>query len=77
MQITTLPTFTIRPATERDADALERLATLDSQEPVAPPALIGEIDGDPAAVLSLVDGRAVADPFRRTDTLVAVLREAA
>jgi hypothetical protein len=73
----TPPTFTIRPATARDADALQHIATLDSQEPVAAPALIGEIDGTPAAALSLADGRAVADPFRRTAQLVAVLRLAA
>lgn len=35
--------------------------------------LPGEIAGCPAAALSLTDGRVVADPFRRTDHLVACL----
>ena len=34
----------------------------------------GDLAGIPAAALSLSDGRVVADPFRRTDHLVASLR---
>jgi hypothetical protein len=52
----------------------ERLAELDSQRPLTGPALVGEIDGRPAAAISLADGRLVADPFQHTAALVAQLR---
>jgi hypothetical protein len=61
-------------ATEDHADALRRLAELDSRAPLAGRVLIGEIAGSPAAALSLGDDRVIADPFRRTDHLVARLR---
>jgi hypothetical protein len=66
--------YVIRPATEDDQRALQRLAELDGQRPFAGPALIGEIDGRPAAAVSLFEGRVVADPFQRTDVLRQVLR---
>jgi hypothetical protein len=66
--------YVIRTARPRDAETLERLAALDSEAPIAAPALIGEIHGKPAAALSLVDGRMVADPFQRTAHLAAHLR---
>ena len=46
-------TYVIRPATDDDQPALEALAELDSQRPLHRPALIGEIDGRPAAAISL------------------------
>ena len=46
----------------------------DSQRPLTGPALVGEIDGRPAAAISLTDGRLVADPFQHTAALVAHLR---
>jgi hypothetical protein len=61
----------IRQATEQDQRALEQLAELDSQRPLAGPALIAEAYGLPAAAISLADGRVVADPFTNT----AVLRQ--
>lgn len=64
----------IRFATDEDGDALRRLAESDSQKPLDGRVLIGQIDGTPAAALSLQDGRSVADPFERTDHLVANLR---
>jgi hypothetical protein len=67
-------TYVIRMTTDEDARALRRLGELDSQPPLAGRALIGEIDGTPAAALSLGDGRVTADPFRRTEDLVAFLR---
>lgn len=67
-------TYMIRMTTDEDARALRRLGELDSQPPLAGRALIGEIDGTPAAALSLGDGRVTADPLRRTDHLVACLR---
>ena len=67
-------TYKFRLATEDDADALRRLAELDSRAPLAGRVLIGELAGSPAAALSLDDDRVVADPFRRTDHLVACMR---
>src|SRR3954466_15991278 len=67
-------THIIRPATADDDGALERLAGLDSQRPIASPALIGERDGRAVAAISLADGRVVADPFVPTAQLIAVMR---
>jgi hypothetical protein len=66
--------YVIRQATEQDEHALHRLAGLDSQRRISGPALIGEIDGVPAAAVSLTDGRTVADPFQPTDVLRQLLR---
>jgi hypothetical protein len=63
----------IRPATDDDRGRIGRIAELDSSLPIDGPALIGEIDGIAVAVLSLEDGRVVADPFRRTADLVALM----
>ena len=65
--------YVIRQATIDDQRVLERLAGLDSQRPLRGPALIGEIDGTPAAAISMADGRVVADPFKLTVDLVPVL----
>jgi hypothetical protein len=65
--------YVIRHATIDDRSTLERLAALDSQPPLTGDALIGEIDGIPAAAVSLADGRVVADPFKPTAHLVPVL----
>ena len=66
--------YTIHSATEADEQHLLRLSILDSQRELTGPALIGEIDGKPAAAMSLADGRIVADPFAPTEALVAHLR---
>jgi hypothetical protein len=66
--------YNIRRASDEDAAALGRIAELDSQGPISTNALIGEIDGSPAAAISLVSGRVVADPFRPTAELAAHLR---
>jgi hypothetical protein len=65
---------TIRPATKEDLRSLHELAQLDSQRPLGGRILIGEIDGRPAAAISLNDGRVVADPFQRTVQLTQSLR---
>ena len=65
--------YVIRQATPNDQGVLERLAALDGQKPLSGRALIGEIDGVPAAAVSLADGRVVADPFKLTVDLVPVL----
>jgi hypothetical protein len=64
----------IRIETDPDADVLRRLAALDEERPLQAPALIGHVAGVPAAALSLVDGRAVADPFIHTEVVRVALR---
>jgi hypothetical protein len=66
--------FTIRPAQPSDDPTLRWLARLAAQPAVPRPALIGDIDGLPAAAISVADGRVVADPHRRTAALAAGLR---
>jgi hypothetical protein len=64
----------IRPAVADDAQSLRELAELDSQRPLTTPALVGELDGRPAAAISMADGRVVADPFKPTAKLTPLLR---
>lgn len=64
----------IRPAYPDDHAVLSRLASLDSQRPLAAPTLVAERDGRILAALSAADGRAIADPFAPTADLVALLR---
>jgi hypothetical protein len=69
-------TLTIRMAVPADAEALRRLAQLDSAPPPAPvPMLVAEVGGELRAALPLDGGRAIADPFRRTVELIAILTE--
>jgi hypothetical protein len=71
-------TLTIRMAVPADAQALGRLAQLDSAPPPAPvPMLVAEVGGELHAALPLRGGPAIADPFRPTADLVAVLTERA
>jgi hypothetical protein len=65
--------YVIREATDTDEHALRWLAELDGQRPLSSPALVGEIDGSPAAAVSLTDGRVIADPFRPTSVLTQIL----
>jgi hypothetical protein len=66
--------YVVRQANEDDERALHRLAELDGQRPFSGPALIGEIDGLPAAAVSLFEGRVIADPFQPTTVLRQVMR---
>jgi hypothetical protein len=66
--------YVIRRATDGDEVELRRLAELDGQRPLTGPALVGEIDGKPAAAVSAIDGRVIADPFQQTAVLRQVLR---
>lgn len=70
--------ITIRFAYPDDAAALRRLAALDSQ-PVPPGRLlVAEVAGELWAALSVTaEARAIADPFRHTAELVALLHERA
>jgi hypothetical protein len=66
--------YVLRLATEHDAADLRRLAQLDSARPLTGRILIGELDGAPAAAVSLKTNRAVADPFLPTADLRIHLR---
>jgi hypothetical protein len=66
--------YVIRRALDDDAPALRQLADLDSQSPIGGDALIGEIDGRPAAAISLAEGHVIADPFQFTGQLSAMLK---
>jgi hypothetical protein len=69
--------MTIRLAVAEDTFAVARLAALDSTDVPDGPLLIGLVDDEPWAVLALEGGAAVADPFRRSAEVVALLRERA
>jgi hypothetical protein len=63
----------IRYALAEDGAALRRLAALEGRTPPQPPLLVAEVGGEVHAALSLWDGQAIADPFRRTQALVELL----
>ena len=67
------PPVTIRHAFPDDSLVLLRLAELDSAQPLVAPVLVAEVDGDVLAAVSLRDGALIADPFHRTQALVALL----
>lgn len=75
---TSAEALTIRMAVRVDEAALRRLALLDSAPPPRPvPMLLAEVGGELRAALPLDGGPAIADPFRRTAELVAILAERA
>jgi hypothetical protein len=65
--------MTIRMAAREDADALVRLAALDSARPLAGPVLLAERDGVPLAAVSLEAGAVTADPFQHSADAVRLL----
>ena len=66
------PTVVIRAARGSDGDRLAQLARLDSQRPLAGEILVAEQGGELVAALGA--DRVIADPFRPTADLVALLR---
>jgi hypothetical protein len=64
----------IRYACQDDGAAVRCLAALDSASVPAAPLLVGEVDGELRAAMSLVDSAVIADPFRPTVALVELLR---
>jgi hypothetical protein len=66
------PTVVIRAARGSDGAVLENLARMDSQRPVSGDVLVAEQDG--VIVAAIAGDRAIADPFRPTAELVALLR---
>jgi hypothetical protein len=69
--------LTLRYATPADAEAIDSLAQLDSRRAPRGLVLLAEVDGAPWGAVSLDDGQVVADPFRPTGELVALLTERA
>ena len=66
--------YIIRLATPADAAALRRLAALDEVKPLTGRVLIGEIDAEAAAALSLKTNATIADPFQATENLRVHMR---
>ncbi|PZS09666.1 MAG: hypothetical protein DLM64_10125 [Solirubrobacterales bacterium] len=64
---------TLRFAFPDDAQALARLAALDSSGSPTPQVLLAEVDGELRAALSLFDGTVVADPFQPAVALIELL----
>ena len=71
------PALTLRYAVPADAEALERLAQLDSRHVPRGAVLVAEVGGELWAAVSVDDGQVIADPFRSTGELVALLTERA
>jgi hypothetical protein len=66
--------LTLRPATEDDEAAVARLVELEEALPLTGDVLVAEVDGCVIAAVSVHEDRAVADIFRPTAELVAMLR---
>ena len=64
----------IRPATDADATAVDRLAVLDSSSPPTGDVLLAEMNDELWAALAVETDAAVADPFRPSGELVDLLR---
>jgi hypothetical protein len=70
---TTAPNVLIRAARGSDGADLDRLAALDSAHLPAGELLVAESDGNLVAAIDLETGSAIADPFRPTSDVVALL----
>ena len=64
----------MRRATADDAARIRTLARLDDKRVPAGPFLVAETGGEIVAARSLATGAVVADPFRPTSDIVAMLR---
>ena len=65
----------LRTASQDDAAALFRLARLDSQgRPPSGTLIVAEDGGEIVAAIAVEDGAMIADPFRSTAAIVAMLR---
>jgi hypothetical protein len=74
--LTTAPSVLIRAARGSDGPALERLAALDSAVVPAGGLLVAEAEGELVAALGR-RGERIADPFRRTAGVLALLERRA
>jgi hypothetical protein len=68
------PVIALRLAGHDEASQLAELASLDSQRPLNGDVLVALVDGQLVAAISLVDGRVVANPLRRTVEVRALLQ---
>jgi len=66
--------ITITHSTDADAPSVRRLAALDDRRPPHGPALLAYVGGELRAAVGLLDGQAVADPFKHTAEIVELLR---
>jgi hypothetical protein len=64
----------MRRASAEDTARIRTLARLDDKRIPAGPFLVAEIGGEIVAARSLATGAVVADPFRLTSDIVAMLR---
>jgi hypothetical protein len=64
----------MRMAGPDDAEAVRRLADLDSARPLTDQVLLAEQHGEPVAAISLVSGSVVADPFRHSADAARLLK---
>ena len=71
--MTSTASLTIRSATHADADAIHRLAQLDSQRARTGEHVLAELDGELVAAVAVDDGATYADPFVRSASAVALL----
>jgi hypothetical protein len=69
-----LDTITIRLTGPEDQPALRRLAALDSSPVPEGWMLLAEVGDEPWAAVEVRTGTAIADPFRPTADIVALLR---
>jgi hypothetical protein len=65
--------LTVRTATEADGADLLRLARLDSSRPPSGQIIVAEDRGVMVAAMSVDNGATIADPFRATAAIVAML----
>jgi hypothetical protein len=70
----TAQSMLMRRATAADTARLRTLAYLDDKRLPAGPFLVAETGGEIVAARSLATGSVVADPFRLTSDIVAMLR---
>ena len=64
----------MRRATADDTARIRTLARLDDRRMPAGPFLVAELRGEIVAARSLATGSVIADPFRLTNDIVAMLR---
>jgi hypothetical protein len=67
----------VRPFAERDIDSIRRLAALDSKPVPAGGVIVAEQAGELVAALPLDGGEALADPFKPSAEVVALLERKA
>lgn len=67
-------TVALRVAETDEAAVVRRLASLDDQPALEGPVLLGLLDGEVEAAISLNDRRVIANPFVVTRDLVQLLR---